>query len=64
MGSMATVMSELSLGLPVPLELMAVTRCSYSSPSIRPEERYLVMVTGFLLTFIHLSERASLRSMI
>jgi len=63
MGSIATVMAELSLGLPDPLELMAVTRCSYSRPSIRPEERYRVMVTGFLLIFIHLSERASLRSM-
>lgn len=60
---MATVMTELSLGLPAPLELIAVIRNSYSRPSISPEERYLVIVTGFLLILIHLSERASLRSM-
>lgn len=62
MGSMATVMAEHSLGLPFPLELMAVIRNSYSRPSTSPEERYRVMVTGFLLILIHLSERASLRS--
>lgn len=45
MGSIATVMAELSLGFPAPLEFTAVIRCSYSRPSIRPEERYLVIVT-------------------
>lgn len=45
MGSIATVVAELSLGFPAPLELTAVIRYSYSRPSIRPEERYLVMVT-------------------
>lgn len=64
MGSKAMVMTELSLGFPAPLELMAVIRCSYSRPSISPEERYLVIVTGFLLILNHLSEWASFRSMI
>lgn len=45
MGSIATVMAEFSLGFPAPRELTAVIRYSYSRPSIRPEERYLVMVT-------------------
>lgn len=35
------------------LTLMAVTRCSYSKPSIRPVERYRVIVTGTLFTRTH-----------
>ena len=61
-GSMATVGLEGRLGFPVPLTLMAVTRCSYSKPSIRPVERYRVIVTGTLFTRTHRSALTSLRS--
>lgn len=63
-GSMATVGLEGRLGFPVPLALMAVTRCSYSKPSIRPVERYRVIVTGTLFTRTHRSALTSLRSTI
>lgn len=63
-GSMATTGLEGRLGFPVPLILMAVTRCSYSKPSIRPVERYRVIVTGTLFTRTHRSALTSLRSTI
>ncbi len=61
-GSIAIVGLEFVLGFPEPLELIAVTLYSYSRPSISPVALYLVMVTGFLLIQIHLSDPTSFRS--
>lgn len=62
MGSVATAGLDGRLGLLRPLVLMAVILCSYSRPSIRSVDRYLVMVTGFLLARTHLSDLTSFRS--
>lgn len=62
-GSIAITGFELRLGLPVPLEFIAVTLYSYSRLSINPVDLYLVIVTGFLLMRTHLSDLVSLRSM-
>lgn len=62
MGSVATAGLDSRLGLLRPLALMAVILCSYSRPSIRSVDRYLVMVTGFLLARTHLSDLTSFRS--
>lgn len=61
-GSVATAGLDSRLGLLRPLALMAVILCSYSRPSIRSVDRYLVMVTGFLLARTHLSDLTSFRS--
>lgn len=62
MGSMAIAGLDAILGLLEPLEFSAITRNSYSLPSHRPDDLYLVMVTGFLTMLIHLSDLTSLRS--
>lgn len=61
-GSVATAGLDGRLGLLRPLVLMAVILCSYSRPSVRSVDRYLVMVTGFLLARTHLSDLTSFRS--
>lgn len=52
-GSSATTGSDGRLGLPTPAKLIAITRNSYSRPSVSPVTLKSFILTGVLLALFH-----------
>lgn len=63
MGSSATTGSDGRLGLPTPAKLIAITRNSYSRPSVNPVTLKSFILIGVLLALFHKRLFLSLNSM-